>query len=416
KGLKKAVARLPQQVLSKAGYAEETIDEEFASLEAQFTELELSTQKLHDDSKKYKEAVAAMLAHQHTFASTLLDLYSPIVGQSNVPDADQATYPRPTTPPESLKAVTDYLAGMDQAREVITQDLSTIERRVIAPAADFLTIFKNIKKAITKRNHKRVDYDRWRNDVRKLKEAQNKDAKDEKRLYQYQQSLDAATKEYEHFNNALKAELPVFLQLRVQFIDPCFASLYFLQLKFYTTMKNVLEIFQQSQVIRLHGDVVGDFDHRIQGMEAMIKDLSILNGTGISAVHQQSMPSNGNAQNPPPYTTLPKSTSQSVPNAGYQASMPVAGMVASTTAGNAVGAPVDNTAAIWASGAAPSSNGSIRYVIALYDFQAQADGDLSFSANDKIEVLEWSNSANDWWKGRCHGRVGHFPANYVRDA
>ncbi|KAJ1967891.1 BAR adaptor protein Hob1, partial [Dimargaris verticillata] len=50
-----------------------------------------------------------------------------------------------------------------------------------------------------------------------------------------------------------------------------------------------------------------------------------------------------------------------------------------------------------------------RYAIALYDFVAQEDGDLSFKADDKIEILEKSNTTHDWWKGKCQDRVGIFP-------
>ncbi|KAG8752597.1 hypothetical protein FRC14_006909 [Serendipita sp. 396] len=56
------------------------------------------------------------------------------------------------------------------------------------------------------------------------------------------------------------------------------------------------------------------------------------------------------------------------------------------------------------------------YVIAMYDFSAQADGDLDFKTGDQIEVLQRTGSTEDWWKGRLNGREGVFPGNYVRDA
>lgn len=39
----------------------------------------------------------------------------------------------------------------------------------------------------------------------------------------------------------------------------------------------------------------------------------------------------------------------------------------------------------------------------------QADGDLSFSAGDRIEIVERSASSEDWWTGRVDGRQGVFP-------
>jgi amphiphysin len=48
-------------------------------------------------------------------------------------------------------------------------------------------------------------------------------------------------------------------------------------------------------------------------------------------------------------------------------------------------------------------------VVALYDFAAQADGDLSFSAGDRIEIVEKTASAEDWWTGKLNGVQGVFP-------
>jgi hypothetical protein len=47
--------------------------------------------------------------------------------------------------------------------------------------------------------------------------------------------------------------------------------------------------------------------------------------------------------------------------------------------------------------------------VALYDFAAQADGDLDFKVGDRIEVVERTGSAEDWWTGRLDGRTGVFP-------
>lgn len=50
--------------------------------------------------------------------------------------------------------------------------------------------------------------------------------------------------------------------------------------------------------------------------------------------------------------------------------------------------------------------------MALFDFSAQADGDLDFKVGDRIEVIERTNSAEDWWTGRLGGRTGVFPGEY----
>ncbi|KAI8147315.1 hypothetical protein BJV82DRAFT_664561 [Fennellomyces sp. T-0311] len=50
---------------------------------------------------------------------------------------------------------------------------------------------------------------------------------------------------------------------------------------------------------------------------------------------------------------------------------------------------------------------------ALYDFNGEQSGDLSFREGDIITIVEKSNSQDDWWTGSINGRKGTFPANYV---
>ncbi|PVU89477.1 hypothetical protein BB561_005336 [Smittium simulii] len=51
---------------------------------------------------------------------------------------------------------------------------------------------------------------------------------------------------------------------------------------------------------------------------------------------------------------------------------------------------------------------------ALYSFEGQAPGDLSFNKGDKIVIIKSTDTQNDWWEGSCKGITGQFPANYVR--
>jgi len=47
--------------------------------------------------------------------------------------------------------------------------------------------------------------------------------------------------------------------------------------------------------------------------------------------------------------------------------------------------------------------------------RTQADGDLSFNAGDKIELVRRSDSAEDWWTGKLNGVEGVFPGvSYLR--
>lgn len=56
--------------------------------------------------------------------------------------------------------------------------------------------------------------------------------------------------------------------------------------------------------------------------------------------------------------------------------------------------------------------------IALYDYEAAEEDELSFRINDRIELLTKDpeiSGDEGWWVGRLHGegRIAIFPANYV---
>ncbi|KAI9273533.1 hypothetical protein EDC94DRAFT_510779 [Helicostylum pulchrum] len=51
---------------------------------------------------------------------------------------------------------------------------------------------------------------------------------------------------------------------------------------------------------------------------------------------------------------------------------------------------------------------------ALYAFDGQQQGDLSFQEGDVITIVQKTDSQDDWWTGKVNGQQGIFPANYVQ--
>lgn len=56
------------------------------------------------------------------------------------------------------------------------------------------------------------------------------------------------------------------------------------------------------------------------------------------------------------------------------------------------------------------------YVIAMYDFDGQNPGDLSFKEGDRIRIVKKTPNQEDWWEGEKGGIQGAFPANYCKKA
>ena len=61
---------------------------------------------------------------------------------------------------------------------------------------------------------------------------------------------------------------------------------------------------------------------------------------------------------------------------------------------------------------APISSPKLIYV-ALYEFQSNTEGDLSFAKGEEIEIL--NNNDGEWWYGKSlkSGLSGHIPSNYI---
>ncbi|KAI7906873.1 SH3 domain-containing protein [Cokeromyces recurvatus] len=53
-----------------------------------------------------------------------------------------------------------------------------------------------------------------------------------------------------------------------------------------------------------------------------------------------------------------------------------------------------------------------QYLIAVWDYEAEGEFELSFKQGDRIKLLEKHN--DDWWEGELNDEIGFFPANRIR--
>lgn len=53
-------------------------------------------------------------------------------------------------------------------------------------------------------------------------------------------------------------------------------------------------------------------------------------------------------------------------------------------------------------------------MVAMYDYEATEEGELTFKQGDAITVLE--QFENGWWSGELRGQAGVFPVNFTKPA
>jgi len=120
-----------------------------------------------------------MLNHQAEFGIILTDIYDPSIGMP----AGEVTPRRTPTAPESVQAVDNFQAVMRETRDILLPLVDRLELTVVRPLTEMQTNMKLIRRTITKRDHKLVDYDRFRISLKKLQDKKERTLSDEKNIY-----------------------------------------------------------------------------------------------------------------------------------------------------------------------------------------------------------------------------------------
>jgi len=377
-----------------------------------------------------------MLEHQIQFSQACAEIYKPISGRVSDPDSFVQE-----GNPEGIRACEEYEAIVKELQDTLKPELEMIESRVIKPADELLEIIKQVRKIAVKRDHKQLDYDRHRTALKKLQDKKDKTLKDEKAIYKAENDVEVATQDFNYFNELLKSELPQLFQMEREFIKPLFQSFYYMQLNvFYTLherMQNIdigyfdLTLEIEAAFEKKRGDIQAQAEQlsitkfkttggRPRGQSKYAgKPLAITNGSAGSSA--TSSPA-GQSKYAAIYGKLPGSastpSSPAITQHGEEGE-------ANPPPPYSPGAPGSSAmvAAAQKKGPAPPppkpkpsrlSGVPVETVTALYDYEAQADGDLSFTTGDVIEIVSRTGNTNEWWTGKIGARQGQFPGNYVQ--
>ncbi|RKP04242.1 hypothetical protein CXG81DRAFT_23194 [Caulochytrium protostelioides] len=451
KGVVKAATRLPAMIGKSVGMSETTVDEEYNQLLAHFKIVDANTRRLQDEILKFRNALTDELSHQVTLAHWIAEIFQveglnspePAYAGGAAPPPPPAVVMGPSTAsPALVQAVSTFHRESRVIQEALQPRLDDVERRLVAPIRQFVQLLDGVKRTMTKRDHKLLDHDRHRQTLRKLTDSQERTAGDEKKRGQMEVTSDQATREYNHYNNLLKSELPLLFRYAGQIADPCLWVLY-------TYQKMVLEAFtRMMRAITALGyfdmstSARGGFNDHIDRMDAMLTSL---------AFHQKRLTSPegkiaASDHSPVPSYAAPHGAAGSqVESAGvygdtpappYQEASPYglgAGSAAAAAAATHVSPktsfgsatagvsprpqpPMSGISPTPAMAAAPPPPpAALPTCTALYDFAAQEPGDLGFSRGDIIEILERGTTPESWWRGRLvsTGKEGSFPGNYV---
>lgn len=386
-----------------------TKDPIYVDAERRFQELETETKKLHDESQKYFNSINGMLDHQIEFSKACAEIYQPISGRASDPDSYVVD-----GNPEGIRACEEYETIVRDLKTSLQPELEMIESRIVRPADELLEIIKQVRKTALKRDHKQLDYDRHRASLKKLQDKKDKSLKDEKAIYKAENDVEVSTQEYNYFNDLLKNELPHLFRLEREFILPLFQSFYYMQLNVFYTLHERMQSIDIGY-FNLTLGIEDSFEQKREGIQEKTEALAILHfktkglgrptgskygankyGNKLAIEDKTSSPvaqiTDGSESAPPPYS--PTSASGYAPSTALAAAAKSKPPPPKPKPSRLSGIPQAET------------------VTALYDYEAQAEGDLSFSAGETIEIVTRTANDNEWWIGKINGRQGQFPGTF----
>ncbi|QRV76136.1 BAR adaptor protein [Ceratobasidium sp. AG-Ba] len=381
KGISKAFARTPHLVTSRVGMAKKSTDPTFDDYHRKFTAIEQSTDKLLKDAKVFSESVITLLTSGANFATHFSNLFHPIAGEYDLigrhPESE-----------ETVRNVTTYQADMEELRQTLSPELELIESRIVGPVKELQTIMKGIRKGITKRDHKLMDYDRHNNSLTKLREKKEKTLNDEKNLFKLEQDFELAANDYEMINNAMKSDLPRFMVMATQFIDPLFHSFFYMQLNIFYLMLEKLQSFASGkyEVAGTPQDIEQAYHNRRTDAMERVEALNITRRIASTAkmVAQNRQASGSSSLTPgSSIRRAPSGSSTFGSLAGKKAPPPPPGAASPSIAAPPPYTPPSSNVSMPLAGKKapppppplkpkPSMGPPVQYVVALYDFTAQA--------------------------------------------
>jgi amphiphysin len=381
------------------------------------------------------------------------------------------------------------------------EEVKDIERKLILPAKLAKDALKPMKKAIKKRDDKKVDYERYKSRVEALQKKKTRSDRENTALGKHEADAARAIHDYEYADEGLRTQLPKLNAATFSLLPHLLANQIILQNNLIGNLYTVLNEYSHEQgypdpppepeeVIPLWDTAFTSLRMEMETGLNMLKSgnavhqpmrlpekgetltgLGLRNKVGIGGARgrstepvQSTLPSR--SPRPDRYN-LPPTTEEGPPlNLSSKPSMnslnttkpryggaspglsPTPGLgldhrrasansyassnnqnghddyfgssrprIASATSSSAIMSPQMAAAKKKPPPPPPPKKiGSFHgeYVTAMYDFEGQNHGDLSFSEGDKIRVIKKTNSSQDWWEGELRGQQGSFPANYVK--
>ncbi|KHJ36451.1 putative sh3 domain containing protein [Erysiphe necator] len=437
---------------------------DIATLLSDYEEADKALSKMIEAFKSWRDSWVSTLSIQVAATALFKDLYNPITSGSDRHDAVPTV-----TPIEKLKKVVHLQEIFSDLKSDLLSEVKMIESRVIKPAIEVKEFIQPAKKSIRKRENKRLDLEMYTSRVNNYTKKMKRTERENVALAKAEEEVAEAACSFKLADDHLRDILPPIISsalsilphlLRVQImIQTTLLAHSYTALHEYCeeanfpfpspSMPDVIKVWAtEFNPIRKRVEAIsciarGKSVHQFIALEddgSIIKSQIARNGI------QDRRPSNNAIVSSQQSTSILGTINQHVPShpekpRNYSISNQNQHIESEPVRYDSNDMPHQNTTNSFNSLNFPvavnneqpqrSLVGKKRpppppppkrklskepqiYVTALYSFDGENDGDLSFKDGDIIMVTKKTNSTDDWWEGILRGQQGNFPANYCQ--
>ncbi|KAL4778731.1 hypothetical protein BJX76DRAFT_126921 [Aspergillus varians] len=178
-------------------------DSQVALLLHDFDQIDKLLDKIVDSTTAWRDAWTSLLSHQDRMLAEFDGLYAPIVGSAD------ATSHIPVPTPKATLARTAKLRGeYEELKKELLERLASIDDRMISPASQAKEYLTPFKKAIKKRDERKLDYERHQGRVDSYSKRTKRSERENAALIKAEDELARATEDYHAADEHLRTHLP----------------------------------------------------------------------------------------------------------------------------------------------------------------------------------------------------------------
>lgn len=244
KGTKKAIARTPHRITGGLTGAKTEDDEVVTAWTKDFATAEAALDAIEDDISKLISHWRDMAKHQREMASLFREIYNPI----DEPNAYRMTQ---ETPESTLLVVTQYGSEVVTSTDADVMPIVTsLETSVAKPCKEARKCIDSVRKALTKREHKKIDYDRFNSAFQKIQQKYSGRAASEKEAAEFikhEEQVDAALEAFLSQDEKVKKYVPHVLNVLSELLNYLTAILYLNNLHVAEAHKEALSRFSVAE-------------------------------------------------------------------------------------------------------------------------------------------------------------------------